>query len=170
MWSPLAVGLLSGKFSRTNQKAAGSRRSEYDFPIVDKERTWKILDVMAPMAKAHGCSPARLSLAWLLAKPVVTSVIIGAKRLDQLKDNLQRSNSHSPKTTLGSWMRSALFRLSIQGGCCRSREPTVWSQLIAGSVSARRASVGTPRRFTPDAKKHRICWKRELETSILSTA
>jgi aryl-alcohol dehydrogenase-like predicted oxidoreductase len=80
--------LLSGKFSRTNQKAADSRRSEYDFPVVDKERTLKILDVMAPIAKAHGCSPARLSLAWLLAKPVVTSVIIGAKRLDQLQDNL----------------------------------------------------------------------------------
>jgi aryl-alcohol dehydrogenase-like predicted oxidoreductase len=88
VWSPLANGLLSGKFSRTNQKAANSRRSEYDFPIVDKERTWKILDAMAPFAKAHGCSPARLSLAWLLAKPVVASVIIGAKRLDQLQDNL----------------------------------------------------------------------------------
>jgi hypothetical protein len=50
--------------------------------------TWKILDVLAPIAKAHGCSPARVSLAWLLAKPVVTSVIIGAKRLDQLQDNL----------------------------------------------------------------------------------
>ncbi len=88
VWSPLAGGLLSGKFSRTNQKAADSRRSEYDFPIVDKERTWNILDMMAPIAKAHGCSPARVSLAWLLAKPVVTSVIIGAKRLDQLQDNL----------------------------------------------------------------------------------
>src|SRR5271163_3941845 len=88
VWSPLAGGLLSGKFTRTNQKAADSRRTEYDFPIVDKERTWKILDVMAPIAKAHGCSPARLSLAWLLAKPAVTSVIIGAKRLDQLQDNL----------------------------------------------------------------------------------
>jgi aryl-alcohol dehydrogenase-like predicted oxidoreductase len=88
VWSPLAGGLLSGKFSRTNQKAANSRRSEYDFPIVDKERTWKILDAMAPIAKAHGCSPARLSLAWLLAKPVVASVIIGAKRLEQLQDNL----------------------------------------------------------------------------------
>ncbi len=43
---------------------------------------------MAPIAKAHGCSPARLSIAWLLAQPVVTSVIIGAKRLDQLQDNL----------------------------------------------------------------------------------
>jgi aryl-alcohol dehydrogenase-like predicted oxidoreductase len=88
VWSPLAGGLLSGKFSRTNQKAADSRRTEYDFPIVDKERTWNILDAMVPITKAHGCSPARISLAWLLAKPVVTSVIIGAKRLDQLQDNL----------------------------------------------------------------------------------
>jgi aryl-alcohol dehydrogenase-like predicted oxidoreductase len=88
VWSPLAGGLLSGKFSRTNQKAADSRRTEYDFPIVDKERTWNILDMMAPIAKARGCSPARVSLAWLLAKPVVTSVIVGAKRLDQLQDNL----------------------------------------------------------------------------------
>jgi aryl-alcohol dehydrogenase-like predicted oxidoreductase len=88
VWSPLAGGLLSGKYSRMNQKPSDSRRTNYDFPIVDKERAWKILDVMAPIAKAHGCSPARLSIAWLLAKPVVTSVIIGAKRLDQLQDNL----------------------------------------------------------------------------------
>src|ERR1700683_4144643 len=88
VWRPLAGCLLSGKYSRTNQKPADSRRTEFDFPIADKERTWKILDVMAPIAKAHGCSPARLSLAWLLAKPVVTSVIIGAKRLGQLQDNL----------------------------------------------------------------------------------
>jgi aryl-alcohol dehydrogenase-like predicted oxidoreductase len=88
VWSPLAGGLLSGKYSRTNQKLAGSRRTEYDFPLVDKERTWNILDVMAPIAKAHGCSAARLSLAWLLAKPVVASVIIGAKRIEQLQDNL----------------------------------------------------------------------------------
>jgi aryl-alcohol dehydrogenase-like predicted oxidoreductase len=88
VWSPLAGGLLSGKFSRENQKPQGSRRSEFDFPIVDKERTWKILDAMAPIAKAHGCSAAQISLAWLLAKPVVTSVILGAKRLDQLQDNI----------------------------------------------------------------------------------
>lgn len=88
VWSPLAGGLLSGKFSRTNQKPEDSRRSEFDFPIVDKERTWGILEAMAPMAQAHNCSPARISLAWLLAKPVVTSVILGAKRMDQLQDNL----------------------------------------------------------------------------------
>jgi len=88
VWSPLAGGLLSGKFSRENQKPEGARRSEFDFPIVDKERTWKILDVMAPIAKAHDCSPARIALTWLLTRPVVTSVILGAKRLDQLQDNL----------------------------------------------------------------------------------
>jgi aryl-alcohol dehydrogenase-like predicted oxidoreductase len=88
VWSPLAGGLLSGKYSRTNQKPADSRRTDFDFPIVDKERTWKILDAMAPIAKAHECSAARVSLAWLLTKPVVTSIIIGVKRPDQLQDNL----------------------------------------------------------------------------------
>jgi aryl-alcohol dehydrogenase-like predicted oxidoreductase len=88
VWSPLAGGLLSGKFSRENQKPEASRRSEFDFPVVDKERTWKILDVMAPIAKAHNCSPARIALAWLLTKPAVTSIIIGAKRLEQLHDNV----------------------------------------------------------------------------------
>ncbi len=88
VWSPLAGGLLSGKFSRDNQKPEDSRRSEFDFPIVDKERAWRILDVMRPIADARGCSPARVALAWLLHQPVVTSVIIGAKRPDQLTDNL----------------------------------------------------------------------------------
>jgi aryl-alcohol dehydrogenase-like predicted oxidoreductase len=88
VWSPLAGGLLSGKFSRIQQEPTDSRRTHYDFPVVDKERTWKILDVMAEIAKSHGCSSARIGIAWLLAKPVVTSVIIGAKRLYQLQDNL----------------------------------------------------------------------------------
>ena len=95
VWSPLAGGLLSGKFSRTNQKPADSRRTEFDFPLVDKERTWKILDVMAPIAKAHGCSPARLSLAWLLAKPVVTSVIIGAKRARPASGQSRGGRTHT---------------------------------------------------------------------------
>jgi len=75
----LRRGLLSGKFSRKDQKPENSRRTEFDFPIVDKERTWRILDRIAPIAKKYDCSPARISLAWLLAKPVVTSVILGAK-------------------------------------------------------------------------------------------
>ncbi len=88
VWSPLAGGLLSGKFSRENQKPEDSRRSSFDFPIVDKERTWRIVDVLRPIAKSHDTSVATIALAWVLAKPFVTSVIIGAKRLDQLTENL----------------------------------------------------------------------------------
>ena len=88
VWSPLAGGLLSGKFSRDNQSPEGSRRSGFDFPIVDKKRAWDVIDVLRPIAEAHGCSPARIALAWLLAKPVVTSVLVGAKRLSQLEDNI----------------------------------------------------------------------------------
>jgi aryl-alcohol dehydrogenase-like predicted oxidoreductase len=88
VWSPLAGGLLSGKFSRGNQKPEGTRRSEFDFPVVDKERAWAVIDAMRPIAEAHGVSVARIALAWLLAKPVVTSIIIGAKTVEQLRDNL----------------------------------------------------------------------------------
>src|SRR5271170_4851488 len=92
VWSPLAGGLLSGKFSRENQKPEDSRRSAFDFPIVDKERTWRILDVLRPIAKAHNTGVATIALAWALAKPFVTSVIIGAKRIEQLEQNLAAAN------------------------------------------------------------------------------
>jgi len=88
VWSPLAGGLLSGKYSRDHQKPEDSRRSEFDFPIVDKERAWRIIDVLRPVAEAHKTSVATVALAWILAKPFVTSVIIGAKRVDQLQQNL----------------------------------------------------------------------------------
>jgi aryl-alcohol dehydrogenase-like predicted oxidoreductase len=88
VWSPLAGGLLSGKFSRENQKPEDSRRSSFDFPVVDKERAWRILDVLRPVAEAHQTSVATIALAWVLAKPFVTSVIIGAKSSEQLKQNL----------------------------------------------------------------------------------
>jgi aryl-alcohol dehydrogenase-like predicted oxidoreductase len=88
VWSPLAGGLLSGKYSRENQKPEDSRRSAFDFPMVDKERAWRILDVLRPVAEAHSTSVAAVALAWILAKPFVTSVIIGAKRVDQLDQNL----------------------------------------------------------------------------------
>src|ERR1700748_3184732 len=88
VWSPLAGGLLSGKYTRQNQKPEDSRRSTFDFPIVDKERVWRIVDILISIAKSHNASPATVALAYVLAKPFVTSVIIGAKRIDQLNDNL----------------------------------------------------------------------------------
>jgi aryl-alcohol dehydrogenase-like predicted oxidoreductase len=88
VWSPLAGGLLSGKFTRENQKPSDSRRSTFDFPIVNKDRVWNIMDVLVPIANSHNASPATVALAYVLAKPFVTSVIIGAKRLNQLNENL----------------------------------------------------------------------------------
>jgi aryl-alcohol dehydrogenase-like predicted oxidoreductase len=88
VWSPLAGGLLSGKVSRDRQSADGSRRATFDFPPVDKERAYDCIDVMRPMAERRGVSVAQIALAWLLHQKAVTSVIIGAKRLDQLEDNI----------------------------------------------------------------------------------
>ena len=88
VWSPLAGGLLSGKYGREQQAEAGSRRIAFDFPPVDKERAWDCIDVMRPIAQAHGVSVAQVALGWLLHQPQVTSVIVGAKRPDQLADNI----------------------------------------------------------------------------------
>ncbi|NIK71934.1 MULTISPECIES: aldo/keto reductase [unclassified Paenibacillus] len=92
VWGPLAGGLLSGRYDRHNQKAEDSRRSAVDFPIVDKERAWNIIDKIKPIAEAHGTSIASVALAWLMTRPVVTSVLVGAKRLEQLEENLEAAN------------------------------------------------------------------------------
>lgn len=89
VWSPLAGGFLSGKFTRENQKTEDSRRSNFDFPPVNKDRAFDIIDALKPMAENKGASVAQLALAWLLHQPVVTSVIIGAKKPEQLDDNLK---------------------------------------------------------------------------------
>ncbi|QKJ88849.1 Aldo/keto reductase [Paramixta manurensis] len=88
VWSPLAGGLLSGKYSREMEAEAGSRRLEFDFPPVNKDRAWDCVDVMREIAERHQVSVAQIALAWLLHQPVVSSVIIGAKRLEQLTDNI----------------------------------------------------------------------------------
>ena len=87
-WSPLAGGFLSGKFTRDKQKAGESRRDEFDFPPVNKEKAYDIIDVMAEVAAQYGVTVAQVALAWLLRKPAVTSIIVGAKRNDQLLDNI----------------------------------------------------------------------------------
>jgi aryl-alcohol dehydrogenase-like predicted oxidoreductase len=87
-WSPLAGGFLSGKFRRDNQTSGDNRRDNFDFPPIDKEKAYDIIDVIEPIAEAHGVSVAQISLSWLLHQKAVTSVIIGAKRPEQLLDNI----------------------------------------------------------------------------------
>ena len=91
VWSPLAGGLLSGKTRATAPGAEGTRRATFDFPPVDKDRAARLVDTMRPIAEARQASVAQIALAWLLARPAVTSVIVGAKTLEQLDDNLAAS-------------------------------------------------------------------------------
>ena len=86
VWSPLAGGFLSGKFTR-HGSPDGSRRATFDFPPINQEQGFDIVDVMRPMAETHDATVAQVALAWLLHKEAVTSVIIGARRMDQLEDN-----------------------------------------------------------------------------------
>ena len=88
VWSPLAGGLLSGKYTRDRQGEQGSRRVSFDFPPVQKDRAYDCIEAMRPMADSRGVSVAQIALAWLLHQPHVTSVIVGAKRVDQLEDNI----------------------------------------------------------------------------------
>ncbi len=88
VWSPLAGGLLSGKYGPGAPGNGEGRRASFDFPPVEKDRAWACVAAMREVAEKHGSSVATVALAWILAKPFVTSIIIGAKRLDQLDQNL----------------------------------------------------------------------------------
>jgi aryl-alcohol dehydrogenase-like predicted oxidoreductase len=88
VWSPLAGGLLSGKYGREQQGEAGSRRTNFDFPPVDRERAYDCIDAMREIADAKRVSVAQIALAWLLHQRVVSTVIVGAKKVEQLDDNI----------------------------------------------------------------------------------
>jgi aryl-alcohol dehydrogenase-like predicted oxidoreductase len=92
VWSPLAGGLLSGKFSRDGEGPAGARRAAFDFPPIEKEHGFAIVDAMRPIAASHEVSVAQVAIAWLLHQKIVTTVIIGAKTIEQLDDNLAAAN------------------------------------------------------------------------------
>jgi aryl-alcohol dehydrogenase-like predicted oxidoreductase len=95
VWSPLAGGFLSGKYSREGEKSGEGRRGARAFPPVEYDRGYAVIDAMKPIAEAKGVSVAQIALAWLLHQHVVTSVIVGATRPDQLTDNI-----HATKVAL----------------------------------------------------------------------
>lgn len=89
VWSPLAGGFLSGKYKREGSGEQGRRTANFDFPPLNKERAFDIVDVLTTMAKEKNATVAQLALAWFLNQAVVTSVIIGANKPEQLEDNLR---------------------------------------------------------------------------------
>jgi aryl-alcohol dehydrogenase-like predicted oxidoreductase len=88
-WSPLAGGFLSGKFTRNSKATGNNRRDSFDFPPVNKEKAFDIIEVMEVIANRHKISVATVALAWVINQPGITSTIIGAKTLDQLTDNIK---------------------------------------------------------------------------------
>jgi aryl-alcohol dehydrogenase-like predicted oxidoreductase len=90
IWSPLARGFLTGKYHRNQPAPAGSRLEAWkdSFKSLDNDRNWSLLDVIRKVAEKHDTTPAAVSLAWLLARSETTSIIVGAKTVEQLDDNL----------------------------------------------------------------------------------
>lgn len=92
-WSPLAGGFLSGKYTRENQKAGGgARRDEFDFPPINKNQAYDIVEVMQDIAKEHDATVAEVALAWVRMQQGVTSTIIGAKNMEQLESNISSAD------------------------------------------------------------------------------
>jgi len=93
VWSPLAGGFLTGKYTRENPQGDGGRLTGFDMLPYDREKGHAVVDKLREIAKTHNASPAQIALAWLLRKPGVTSVLIGANKIAQLDDNLGAMNA-----------------------------------------------------------------------------
>src|SRR6202451_1748191 len=95
VWSPLAGGFLSGKYSRTNPSPAGTLFAEAgSFVPFDKEMGYRVVDALKELAGRHDTSSARVALSWLLGRPAVSSVIIAARKVEQLEDNIRAVDLH----------------------------------------------------------------------------
>jgi aryl-alcohol dehydrogenase-like predicted oxidoreductase len=89
VWSPLSGGFLSGKYTRDKPRGdSGDRLNGIDILPYDRERGYQIVELLQTIAARHGASPARVALAWLLTRPAVSTLLIGASRVDQLEDNM----------------------------------------------------------------------------------
>ena len=91
-WSPLSGGFLSGKYRRDNPTPEGARRTAFQFPPIDEVRGFDAVEALAAIAKQRGATVAQVALAWLLAQPGITSIIIGANKMSQLEDNLKATD------------------------------------------------------------------------------
>jgi aryl-alcohol dehydrogenase-like predicted oxidoreductase len=91
-WSPLSGGFLSGKYRRDNPNPEGARRTNFQFPAIDEARGFDAVETLDEIAQKKGATVPQVALAWLLAQPGVTSIIIGANKMSQLEDNLKAAD------------------------------------------------------------------------------
>lgn len=135
VWSPLAGGFLSGKFTRAGASDADARRAKFGFPPVNLEKTYGIIETMQKIAGRTGATVAQIALAWLFHQPVVTSVIIGARKASQLEDNLAAADLKLDAADLDTLNQaSALapeypgWMFEVQGSDRRPGQTRDWSK------------------------------------------
>lgn len=92
VWSPLAGGFLSGKYTRENPTPEGARLNKFQIPPIDVEKGYDVVDLLRQIAQSHSATPAQVALAWILTKPFISSIIIGANKMSHLEDNLGAVN------------------------------------------------------------------------------
>jgi aryl-alcohol dehydrogenase-like predicted oxidoreductase len=92
VWSPLAGGFLTGKYTRENPKGDGGRLTGFDMLPYDKEKGYQLVDLLRGMAAEYRATPAQIAIAWVLTKPWVSSILLGANKFAQLEDNLAAAN------------------------------------------------------------------------------
>ena len=112
-WSPLAGGFLTGKWQRGNKPPDGSRLAKWTerYGRYDSERGWRIIDAIVEVARQTNATPSQVSLAWLLAQPYVSSVIFGARSLEQLEDNLGAAELELSDGDLAALDQASAFEL-----------------------------------------------------------
>jgi aryl-alcohol dehydrogenase-like predicted oxidoreductase len=88
-WSPLSSGFLSGKYTRENPAPEDARRNKFQFPPINLEQGYAVVEKLKSIADKYSASVAQVALAWILTKPFISSVIIGANNMKQLEDNLK---------------------------------------------------------------------------------
>jgi aryl-alcohol dehydrogenase-like predicted oxidoreductase len=133
-WSPLASGFLSGKYTRGNPVPDDARRARFDFPPVDVEKGYAVVDKLREMANRRDASPAAVALAWVLAKPFVSTVLVGANRPEQLSENLKAADvalssdevaeldeMTAPRLPYPAWMQSLGWEERVCAGLGVSR-------------------------------------------------
>jgi aryl-alcohol dehydrogenase-like predicted oxidoreductase len=94
VWSPLASGFLSGRYTRQDPTGGKGRLTGFDILPIDKEKGYDLIDRIREIANGHRATVAQIALAWLLAKPYVSTILVGASKLAQLDDNLGAANVH----------------------------------------------------------------------------
>jgi aryl-alcohol dehydrogenase-like predicted oxidoreductase len=143
VWSPLAGGLLSGKFRRDFAGPNDARRARFDFPPVEREHAYNIVDAIRPIAERHGVSVARVALAWLLQQKSVMSVIVGAKTTEQLADNIAAAELQLSQDDLAALEKASARRL--------------FAPKLQGFFRSARRVAGTVRTSTSAGRHTRIC-------------